>query len=108
MTEKQTYHNVELGKHSTRRDYSKVSGKLELPNLVEIQTDSFKWFVEEGIKEGIIKGKKEGIKEGIREGVEQATNDHIIRMIKEDLDIKLISRITDKSEEEIIEIKKSL
>ena len=51
MTEKQTYHNVELGKHSTRRDYSKVSGKLELPNLVEIQTDSFKWFVEEGIKE---------------------------------------------------------
>ena len=51
MTEKQTYHNVELGKHSTRRDYSKVSGKLELPNLVEIQTDSFKWFVEEGITE---------------------------------------------------------
>ena len=51
MTEKQTYNNVELGKHSTRRDYSKVSGKLELPNLVEIQTDSFKWFVEEGIKE---------------------------------------------------------
>ena len=51
MTEKQTYHTVELGKHSTRRDYSKVSGKLELPNLVEIQTDSFKWFLEEGIKE---------------------------------------------------------
>ena len=51
MTEKQTYHIVELGKNSTRRDYSKVSGKLELPNLVEIQTESFKWFVEEGIKE---------------------------------------------------------
>ena len=51
MTEKQTYHIVELGKNSARRDYSKVSGKLELPNLVEIQTDSFKWFVEEGIKE---------------------------------------------------------
>ena len=51
MTEKQTYHTVGLGKHSTRRDYSKVSGKLELPNLVEIQTDSFKWFLEEGIKE---------------------------------------------------------
>ena len=51
MTETQSYHIVELGKHSTRRDYSKVSGSLELPNLVEIQTDSFKWFVEEGIKE---------------------------------------------------------
>ena len=51
MTEKQTYNNIQLGKNSTRRDYSKVSGKLELPKLVEIQTDSFKWFVEEGIKE---------------------------------------------------------
>ncbi len=48
---KQTYHVVESGKHSTRRDYSKVSGNLELPYLVEIQTDSFKWFTEEGIKE---------------------------------------------------------
>lgn len=51
MKETQSYHNSELGKHSTRRDYSKVSGSLDLPNLVEIQTDSFKWFVEEGIKE---------------------------------------------------------
>ena len=51
MKEIQSYHNVELGKHSTRRDYSKVSGSLELPNLVEIQTDSFKWFIEQGIRE---------------------------------------------------------
>lgn len=34
-----------------RRDYSKVSGKLELPNLVEIQTDSFEWFTKEGVQE---------------------------------------------------------
>ncbi len=51
MKEIQSYHNAELGKHSSRRDYSKVSGSLELPNLVEIQTDSFKWFIEEGIRE---------------------------------------------------------
>ena len=48
---KQTYKIVESGRHSTRRDYSKVSGNLELPNLVEVQTDSFKWFTKEGIKE---------------------------------------------------------
>jgi len=35
----------------TVRSYEKVSGSLPLPNLVEIQTDSFRWFVEEGIKE---------------------------------------------------------
>lgn len=34
-----------------RRNYSRISGSLELPNLVEIQTDSYKWFKEEGIKE---------------------------------------------------------
>ena len=47
----QTYHIIESGRHSTRRDYSKVSGNLALPNLVEIQTDSFKWFTEVGVKE---------------------------------------------------------
>ena len=51
MKEKQSYHILESGKHSTRRDYSKVSGTLELPNLVEIQTDSFDWFKKEGVKE---------------------------------------------------------
>ena len=45
------YRNVSCGKKSSRRDYSKVSGKLELPNLVEIQTDSFEWFTKLGIQE---------------------------------------------------------
>ena len=35
----------------TRRNYSRISGSLELPNLVEIQTDSYRWFKEQGIKE---------------------------------------------------------
>ena len=34
-----------------RRNYSRISGSLELPNLVEIQTNSYKWFKEVGIKE---------------------------------------------------------
>jgi DNA-directed RNA polymerase subunit beta len=34
-----------------RRDYSKVSGSLELPHLVEIQTSSYKDFIENGIDE---------------------------------------------------------
>ena len=48
---KQTYKTLHSGRHTSRRDYSKVSGNLELPNLVEVQTDSFKWFTEKGIKE---------------------------------------------------------
>lgn len=34
-----------------RRNYSRISGSLELPNLVEIQTNSYEWFKNEGIKE---------------------------------------------------------
>ncbi|MBQ0009311.1 MAG: DNA-directed RNA polymerase subunit beta, partial [Firmicutes bacterium] len=36
---------------SGRINFSKISGSLELPNLVEIQTDSYKWFLEKGIQE---------------------------------------------------------
>ncbi len=34
-----------------RIDFSKISGHTPLPYLVEIQTDSFKWFLEKGIDE---------------------------------------------------------
>ncbi|AUM62297.1 DNA-directed RNA polymerase subunit beta [Spiroplasma monobiae] len=34
-----------------RRDYAKVSGDLELPNLIELQTDTFEWFKQKGINE---------------------------------------------------------
>ena len=51
MEKNQSYRLVQMGKKAFRRDYSKVSGELDLPNLVEIQTDSFKWFQQEGIRE---------------------------------------------------------
>ena len=37
--------------HNGRIDFSKISGSLPLPDLVEIQTKSFKWLLEEGIDE---------------------------------------------------------
>ncbi|WP_304832788.1 DNA-directed RNA polymerase subunit beta [Faecalibaculum rodentium] len=51
MDSNKAYHELACGTKSQRRDYSKVSGKLELPNLVEIQTDSFDWFTKKGIQE---------------------------------------------------------
>ncbi len=51
MDKQQSFRIVNNGKKAQRRDYSKVSGDLELPNLVEIQTDSFNWFMKEGIQE---------------------------------------------------------
>ena len=51
MDNNKAYRIVSCVEKIFRRDYSKVSGKLELPNLVEIQTDSFKWFTQQGIQE---------------------------------------------------------
>ena len=45
------YKNVNYGKKSVRRNYSKIRTEVDLPGLVEIQTKSFDWFVEQGLKE---------------------------------------------------------
>ena len=42
---------VQYGRHRQRRSYARISEVLELPNLIEIQTASYKWFLEEGLKE---------------------------------------------------------
>jgi len=41
---------VQLGKN-TRMTFSKINEVIDMPNLIEIQKNSYKWFVEEGLKE---------------------------------------------------------
>ena len=45
------YKVEKFGDHRERRNFSKLRNKLELSNLLEIQKDSYKKFLEEGIKE---------------------------------------------------------
>ncbi|RDW18548.1 DNA-directed RNA polymerase subunit beta [Oceanobacillus chungangensis] len=42
---------VQYGRHRQRRSYARISEVLELPNLIEIQTSSYEWFLEEGMGE---------------------------------------------------------
>ncbi|UJL46536.1 DNA-directed RNA polymerase subunit beta [Virgibacillus sp. NKC19-16] len=42
---------VQYGRHRQRRSYARISEVLELPNLIEIQTASYQWFLEEGLRE---------------------------------------------------------
>ncbi|HJF29200.1 DNA-directed RNA polymerase subunit beta [Ligilactobacillus saerimneri] len=44
-------HLVKYGKHRTRRSYARIKEVLDLPNLIEIQTDSYNWFLDEGLRE---------------------------------------------------------
>ena len=41
---------VKLGKN-TRMSFSKIEEVLKMPNLIEVQKDSYKWFLNEGLKE---------------------------------------------------------
>ena len=45
------FRSVQYGKKAQRRNYSKMRHDIDLPSLIEIQTDSFEWFVTEGLKE---------------------------------------------------------
>ncbi|NSL52600.1 DNA-directed RNA polymerase subunit beta [Calidifontibacillus erzurumensis] len=42
---------IQYGRHRQRRSYARISEVLELPNLIEIQLSSYKWFLDEGLRE---------------------------------------------------------
>ncbi|MCR4955623.1 MAG: DNA-directed RNA polymerase subunit beta [Lachnospiraceae bacterium] len=48
--EKNRIRPVKAGK-SVRMSYARRKDVLEMPNFIEVQKDSYKWFVEEGLKE---------------------------------------------------------
>ena len=43
-------HPVKLGR-TTRMSYSRIEEVLDMPNLIEVQKNSYKWFLEEGLRE---------------------------------------------------------
>ena len=43
-------HPVKMG-NKTRMSYSRIDEVLEMPNLIEVQKRSYKWFLEEGLRE---------------------------------------------------------
>ncbi len=43
-------HPVQLGR-TTRMSYSRIEEVLDMPNLIEVQKNSYKWFLEEGLRE---------------------------------------------------------
>ena len=44
-------HLVNYGQHRTRRSFSHIKEVVKLPNLTDVQTESYKWFLNEGISE---------------------------------------------------------
>ncbi|AIO18056.1 DNA-directed RNA polymerase subunit beta [Candidatus Izimaplasma bacterium HR1] len=46
-----SYKLVDYGKKRQRRNYSKVKSNVDLPDLIKVQTESFKWFIDKGLAE---------------------------------------------------------
>ncbi|PSL41315.1 DNA-directed RNA polymerase subunit beta [Salsuginibacillus halophilus] len=42
---------IQYGRHRQRRSYARINEVLDLPNLIEIQTASYQWFLDVGIRE---------------------------------------------------------
>ena len=93
--------------------------KLQNDKEIMTELEALEWeewerntIYSDGIKKGIEEGIKQGIKQGIEQGIEQGTKEKTIEiiksMLKKELDINLISEITNRSIEEINKIKESL
>ena len=48
--EKNRIRPIASGKH-IRMSYSRQKEVLDMPNLIEVQKESYKWFLDEGLKE---------------------------------------------------------
>ena len=48
--EKNRIRPIKSGK-SSRMSYARQKEVVQMPNLIEVQTDSYKWFLDEGLNE---------------------------------------------------------
>jgi DNA-directed RNA polymerase subunit beta len=46
-----SHSEVKFGRNRVRRNYGRIKDVLDMPNLTEVQTDSYKWFLDKGIEE---------------------------------------------------------
>ena len=93
--------------------------KLTREDLFYTEEEALEWaewernsIRDEARKEGLEEGRTEGIEQGIEEGIEQGIKvqkqNTIIEMLKNNLDLQLIIKITGETQEEILKIKESL
>ena len=81
--------------------------KLQNDKQIMTELEALEW--EEWERNTIYSdGIKKGIEQGIEQGIKEKTIEIIKSMLKKELDINLISEITNESIEEINKIKESL
>ena len=77
--------------------------------LTDWENEMLNELVEYTAKENARKeGKKQGIEEGKKEGIKETKIKTVENMLKENISVDIISKVTDLSKEEILKIKKSI
>lgn len=94
----------EIGKEKAEKLKEKIKGKTVDTMVTENLRNIFRMNYKEGVEKGRLKGRKEGIKEGIKEGVENT----IRQMLKNKISEEVIRKVTNISEEELNELKKTI
>jgi len=93
-------------------ELKKVSGDYELRRIAELkekyirdEAAALDYAIEKGQKEGFDKGFDEGIEKGIEKGIEQGKISAAKNMLKLDIEIEKIIKVTGLTSEEILRLK---
>ena len=77
-----------------------------VPLMIEEREKLKKASLKKGIKVGLQKGLQEGLLKGHQEGMQEVRKEVVLKMLKEEMDLQLISKITGLSKREINKLKK--
>ena len=90
----------------------KVNEDADFLNFISVEKDNMMIEnsirdegIRKGLKEGLEKGLEQGIEQGLERGTEQSKNEIAMNMLKENMDISLISKLTGLSNEQINKLK---
>ena len=100
--------DVEKKVYQRHQENIRIEKSVMQTAIEEGMNEGRKEGMKEGIKEGIKEGMKEGLEKGRTEGEQKAKEQIVKNAISNGLDNKTISSITDFSEAEIEEIRKSM
>ena len=82
----------------------KVNEDADFLNFISVEKDNM--MIENSIRdEGIRKGLEQGIEQGLEQGTEQSKNEIAKNMLKDNVDINLIKKYTNLTEEQINKLK---
>jgi len=81
-----------------------IAGFEDVPLYFESEEEIKRLDIEEAIENGRKQGFEEGIEQGIEKGVKENKKETIMKMLKDNVDLSIISKYTNTSIDQIKEV----